>query len=182
MVLQTLASRRILSAPVLSDDQEICGFLDIRDILSSFLDGALAACPFPPHMSVLTLGQRHRRRGAGRNIAGQPPIRIDASRAVADVSEGQLQGKMLQRMRVLEDAGVRFTAKPVHELSTMGGDGGFLHAAQTSSGTVLELVLEGFLHPKEARRCASSSRTRAWASLPCPLRAHDHIPKPCGYT
>jgi len=38
--LQTLASRRILSAPVLSDDNEICGFLDIRDILSSFLDGA----------------------------------------------------------------------------------------------------------------------------------------------
>ncbi len=41
--LQTLASRRILSAPVLSDDNEICGFLDIRDILSSFLDGARAA-------------------------------------------------------------------------------------------------------------------------------------------
>ena len=84
------------------------------------------------------------------------PLSPDAARVVADVSEGQLQGKMLQRMRVLEDAGVRFTAKPVHELSTMGGDGGFLHAAQTSSGTVLELVLEGFLHPKEARRCVFS--------------------------
>ena len=40
---QTLASRRILSAPVLSEDNEICGFLDIRDILSSFLDGTLLA-------------------------------------------------------------------------------------------------------------------------------------------
>ena len=60
---------------------------------------------------------------------------------------------MLQRMRVLEEAGMRFTEKPVAALSTMGGDGGFLHAAQTSSGTVLELVLDGFLHPKEARRC-----------------------------
>jgi hypothetical protein len=58
---------------------------------------------------------------------------------------------MLQRMRVLEEAGLRFTAKPVQSLSTMGGDGGFLHAAQTN-GTILELVLEGFLHPKEARR------------------------------
>lgn len=36
---QTLAARRILSAPVLTEDNDICGFLDIRDILSSFLDG-----------------------------------------------------------------------------------------------------------------------------------------------
>ncbi len=63
---------------------------------------------------------------------------------------------MLQRMRVLEEAGMRFTEKPLTALSTMGGDGGFLHAKQASSGTILELVLDGFLHPKEARRCDSA--------------------------
>ena len=36
---QTLATKHILSAPVLTEDNDICGFLDIRDILSSFLDG-----------------------------------------------------------------------------------------------------------------------------------------------
>lgn len=34
---------------------------------------------------------------------------------------------MLQRMRVLEEAGLRFTSKPIKDLSTLGGDGGFLH-------------------------------------------------------
>ena len=77
---------------------------------------------------------------------------LNQDSCAADVTEEQLQGKMLQRMRVLEEAGVRFTAKPVKSMSTMGGDGGFLHAKQTS-GTILELVLDGFLHPKEARRC-----------------------------
>ncbi len=84
---------------------------------------------------------------------GSLRLRVRCACNGADVSEGQLQGKMLQQMRVLEEAGMRFTEKPLTALSTMGGDGGFLHAKQASSGTILELVLDGFLHPKEARRC-----------------------------
>lgn len=105
--LRTLAARRILSAPVLTEDNDICGFLDIRDILSSFLD---------------------------------------------DVQPSQLEGKMLQRMRVLEEAGVRFTSKSIKQLSTLGGDGGFLHQSAEKGATILELVLDGFLHPKESRK------------------------------
>lgn len=51
----------------------------------------------------------------------------------ADVQPSQLEGKMLQRMRVLEEAGVRFTSKPIKALSTLGGDGGFLHQVSAES-------------------------------------------------
>ena len=114
---------------------------------------------------------------------------------------------MLQRMRVLEEAGVRFTSKAIKDLTTLGGDGGFLHQARVApcntlannrscvwdaayaqslsmigprvscsahyvrqqpcavvtpvavqsaetNATILELVLDGFLYPKEARKYA----------------------------
>ena len=39
MLLQKLAIHRILSAPVVQSDGDISGFVDVRDILSSFLKG-----------------------------------------------------------------------------------------------------------------------------------------------
>eukprot|EP00877_Chromochloris_zofingiensis_P010625 jgi/Chrzof1/5816/Cz16g16260.t1 len=122
--LKTLASRRILSAPVISaageshqplgahwpqeqalqGNNSILGFIDIRDILSSFL----------------------------RELEGSDLENM----------------KMLQRLRVLEDKGQSFSTSAIKDLKVFGGDGDFFHTSQ-SKASLKEVIMYGLLNPKE---------------------------------
>ncbi|WIA41945.1 hypothetical protein OEZ86_009253 [Tetradesmus obliquus] len=125
--LKTLASKRILSSPVvaapdadakappgahwpqekgLAGNHQILGFLDVRDVLSSFL--------------------------AELEGHGNLP-----------------KMKMLQKMRLLEEQGSSFATTAIKDLKVFGGDGDFLHTSEAAQTSVLDVIVNGLLNPKE---------------------------------
>lgn len=122
--LRVLASRKILSAPVVSTvpDQEVehldtavphdcikdvAGFIDIRDVLSSFLQDV------------------------------DLPVLKDA--------------KMLRRMRILEAEGTKFATKPLKSLKSLGSDGWFYPLSAAQHASLREIVHDAFINPRDAR-------------------------------
>lgn len=120
--LKALAAAKILSAPVVTPDEEgpegdekegplwpsdqpstIEGFLDISEVLTSFLK---------------------------------------------EVDMEQLLGmNLMGRMRYLEERGATFATKRLEELPDLGTDGDFLHSSQAKS-SLLELIMYALLDPK----------------------------------
>jgi hypothetical protein len=58
--------------------------------------------------------------------------------------------KMLTKMRILEEQGVKFATKDVGELKTLGKDGWFMHQRPAARATLLDVV-HSFVHPTESR-------------------------------
>uniref|UniRef100_A0A7S0X0C9 CBS domain-containing protein n=1 Tax=Chlamydomonas leiostraca TaxID=1034604 RepID=A0A7S0X0C9_9CHLO len=86
--------------------------------------------------------------GEAADILGFVDIKniLDSFLSEIDIPELN-QVKLLQRMRELEERGAAFAEKPLKELKYMGTDGDFIHASQARS-TLLELVLNGLLQPR----------------------------------
>lgn len=115
---QILASHRILSAPVVTSTTntpaspsaspqcavgDFCGFIDVRDILSSFLQEV-------------------------------PSLK---------------EAKMLKRMRILEEEGIKFSAKPIKDLKRLGSDGWFYSLDAAASTTLYDIIHDGFIYSKD---------------------------------
>lgn len=109
---QTLAANRILSAPVVAtsettgtgtprisvtseDITDVLGFVDLRDVLASFLRGVRVDV-----LHAFTLEQQ------------QQHLELDGS-SIKNM-------KMLQRLRVLESKGQEFASKSLRELKGSG--------------------------------------------------------------
>lgn len=122
--LKVLSAQNILSAPVVAcsasdlpdDCTDVIGFIDIRDVLVSFLSG---------------LDIQH--------MKGQP---------------------MLHSMQTLEEAGKAFGTKKLQDLSDLGGDGTFLLDTGMAKVSVMELVHNGFLYPRETKAVHSGEHSR----------------------
>ena len=56
---------------------------------------------------------------------------------------------LLKRMKDLETAGPKFAATRVADLPVFGGDGSFVPAGAARRVSLLELVNDGFLHPRD---------------------------------
>ncbi|KAL3155291.1 hypothetical protein ABBQ32_013075 [Trebouxia sp. C0010 RCD-2024] len=122
--LKVLSSQQILSAPVVACSEEdtpddctdVIGFIDIRDVLLSFL---------------------------------------------SDLSMSSMKGhSMLQCMHALEAAGKSFGAKKLQELPELGGDGTFLLDTGMAKVSVMELVHNGFLYPRETKAVHNGEHSR----------------------
>lgn len=105
---QVLAAKKVLSAPVVAcsegdapdDCTDVIGFVDIRDILVSFLAGT-----DQPHPHVYSLISRYTYRYG----------------AIAGLNRKEIEGKpMLQQMHHLEEAGKTFARKKLSEISELG--------------------------------------------------------------
>ncbi|KAF6250582.1 hypothetical protein COO60DRAFT_796807 [Scenedesmus sp. NREL 46B-D3] len=57
--------------------------------------------------------------------------------------------KMLQKMRLLEEQGSSFAATALKNLKVFGGDGDFLHTSEAAQASVLDVIVNGLLNPKE---------------------------------
>ncbi|KAL0030536.1 hypothetical protein WJX79_002975 [Trebouxia sp. C0005] len=123
--LKVLSAQKILSAPVVAcsesdapdDCTDVIGFIDIRDVLVSFLsDLDMVKC-----------------------MKGQ---------------------SMLHCMHALEEAGKAFGTKKLQDLHELGGDGTFLLDTGMSKVSVMELVHNGFLYPRETKAVHNGEHSR----------------------
>ena len=112
---QVLSAQKILSAPVVACDEadspddctDVIGFIDIRDVLVSFLSGA---------QSVIRLDCDKEVR-LGHSLALKLESAVTADVGVLKCLEGQ---PMLQCMHTLEEAGKAFGNKKLQDLSELG--------------------------------------------------------------
>lgn len=143
---QALASRHILSAPVMtgraqeasqgdgamqfSNDRDVVGFLDIRDILLNFLSHL-------GHVKEL------------------------------------LQMPMLKRMHELEAAGSLFSRKLVSDIHAYGTDGNFLHSGRVCPRAVTQVssLLSGRWPHAASRGPVWDASVHTLVSSPCAPKA-----------
>jgi 5'-AMP-activated protein kinase regulatory gamma subunit len=90
---------------------------------------------------------------ADGEVLGFVDIRDILAAFLKDADVEQLKAsKMLAKMRMLEEGGAAFARKSLRDLGDHGSDGGFLHANRTKSLSLLELIYDGFLAPRESRK------------------------------
>jgi hypothetical protein len=61
------------------------------------------------------------------------------------------EAKMLKRMRIFEESGVRFSGKCIRDLKSLGSDGWFYNLKGAANTSLREIIHDGFLYPKEAK-------------------------------
>eukprot|EP00879_Flechtneria_rotunda_P008799 GHRR01009215.1.p1 GENE.GHRR01009215.1~~GHRR01009215.1.p1 ORF type:complete len:348 (+),score=71.84 GHRR01009215.1:438-1481(+) len=138
--LKTLATRRILSAPVVAasaiEPQASCGCLP----------------PLFNHQQEVPPGAHWPQEvplAGSKQILGFLDVRDVISSFLAELEGTGVENmKMLQLMRLLEEKGQAFATTAIKDLKVFGGDGDFLHVRETKA-SLQDVVVNGLLQPKE---------------------------------
>jgi len=126
--------------------KDVAGFIDIRDVLSSFLRGKGHPSGSAIHghcLSIIT--------DVGRLLLN----------LCTEVDLALLKdAKMLKRMRVLEEHGGKFAGKSIKDLKSLGSDGWFYNLNVAQHASLREIIHDGFLYPKETKALFGGTRSR----------------------
>ena len=121
--------------PTHTQEGEILGFLDVRDVIMSLLES------LPAEVGEWRgWGVGGEENGTTRPVVPPPP---------PPNPQTVTSKLLLKRMKDLETAGPKFAATRVADLPVFGGDGSFVPAGAARRVSVLELVNDGFLHPRD---------------------------------
>ncbi|WIA21514.1 hypothetical protein OEZ85_000717 [Tetradesmus obliquus] len=144
--LKTLASKRILSSPVVAAPDA-----DAKPPGCGCLAPLFAPAPPGAHWP------QEKGLAGNHQILGFLDVRDVLSSFLAELEgHGNLpKMKMLQKMRLLEEQGSSFATTAIKDLKVFGGDGDFLHTSEAAQTSVLDVIVNGLLNPKE--RCAADT-------------------------
>uniref|UniRef100_A0A383WD30 CBS domain-containing protein n=1 Tax=Tetradesmus obliquus TaxID=3088 RepID=A0A383WD30_TETOB len=138
--LKTLASKRILSSPVVAAPDA-----DAKPPGCGCLAPLFAPAPPGAHWP------QEKGLAGNHQILGFLDVRDVLSSFLAELEgHGNLpKMKMLQKMRLLEEQGSSFATTAIKDLKVFGGDGDFLHTSEAAQTSVLDVIVNGLLNPKE---------------------------------